>query len=280
MLSYKSVFRNSEMKYSNNCHFKYYLMQPYPIRAHIMAQIPLLIEIVKKQLKLQGKTYVDVAETLKLSEASVKRLFAEQNFTLQRLESIAGLLGFDLTELMQLVASEQRQLTRLTIEQEQEIASDLVLLLVTVSVINGYSFNDLLHEYTLSEAECIKNLAKLDRLKIIELLPNNRIKLLIAPNFKWLPRGPIQQFFQHKIQQDFFKSSFDKETDALSVLNGLLSLTSVRELQQRLQRLTNEFNQLIQDDRKLPVSEKIGITLVLAQRRWAFSIFNQFNRKA
>ena len=244
-----------------------------------MAQIPLLIEIVKKQLKLQGKTYVDVAAALNLSEASVKRLFAEQNFTLQRLETIAQLLGFDLTELMQLVASEQRQLSRLTIEQEQEIASDLALLLVTVSVMNGYCFKDLLDEYTLSEAECIQKLAKLDRLKIIELLPNNRIKLLIAPNFKWLPRGPIQQFFQQKIQQDFFKSNFDKETDSLYVLNGLLSPASVRELQQRLQRLTNEFNQLIQDDRKLPVSEKIGITLVLAQRRWAFSIFDQFNRK-
>lgn len=241
-----------------------------------MAQIPTLVQIVKKQLKLQGKTYLDVATALGLSEASVKRLFAEHNFTLQRLETIGNMLGFDLTDLMQLVANEQKKLSQLTIEQEQEIASDLALLLVTVSVMNGYSYSDLLEEYNLGCAECTRKLAKLDRLRIIELLPNNRIKLLIAPNFKWVPRGPIQQFFQRKIQQDFFQSNFDKEGESLSVLNGLLGDNSIRELQQRLQRLTNEFNQLIRDDRELPFKEKSGVTLVLAQREWAFSIFDQF----
>ncbi len=244
-----------------------------------MAQIPLLIDIIKKQLKAQGKTYLDVATALNLSEASVKRLFSEQNFTLQRLESIGELLGFDLTELLQLVANQQRQLSRLSVEQEQEIASDLALLLVTVSIMNGYRFQDLLSEYTLSKTEVIRKLAKLDRLKIIELLPDNRIRLLIAPNFKWLPRGPIQKFFQQKIQQDFFKSSFDKESDSLSVLNGLLSPASIHELEQRLKRLTSEFNQLIHNDRKLAFNEKTGITLVLAQRQWAYSIFDEFNKK-
>jgi len=43
---------------------------------------------LKKQLKAHGKTYADVAELLQLSEASVKRLFAEQSFTLKRLERI------------------------------------------------------------------------------------------------------------------------------------------------------------------------------------------------
>jgi hypothetical protein len=242
-----------------------------------MAQIAVLVQILKKQLKLQGKTYLDVANALDLSEASVKRLFAEHNFTLQRLEVIGNMLGFDLTDLLQLVANEQKKLSQLTVEQEQEIASDLALLLVTVSVMNGFSYQDLLDEYNLGEAECTRKLAKLDRLRIIELLPNNRIKLLIAPNFKWVPRGPIQQFFQRKIQQDFFKSNFDKDGETLAILNGLLSENSIRELQQRLQRLTNEFNQLIQDDRELPFKDKSGVTLVLAQREWAFSIFDQFS---
>ena len=67
-----------------------------------MTQVPLILDIVKKQLRAQGKTYRDVASHLNLSEASVKRLFAEQNFSLQRLESTAELLGYELTELIQL----------------------------------------------------------------------------------------------------------------------------------------------------------------------------------
>jgi len=193
-----------------------------------MAQIPLIVDIVKKQLRAQGKTYADVANCLHLSEASVKRLFAEHNFTLQRIESIAVLLGYDLTELMALVSKTQQQLTELSIEQEKEIANDLALLLVTVCVMNRYSFDDILNDYAISETQCISKLAKLDRLNIIELHPNNRIKLLISPNFKWRKRGPIQQFFQKHIQQEFFKSNFDKETEKLSVLNGMLSLQSIK----------------------------------------------------
>ena len=33
-------------------------------------------------------------------------------------------------------------------------------------------------------------------MKIIELQPGNRVKMLVAPNFDWIPNGPIQQFFE------------------------------------------------------------------------------------
>lgn len=245
-----------------------------------MSQINTLITVIKKQLKAQGKTYADVAQVLELSEASVKRLFADKQFTLQRLETIVELLGFELSELMQLVVEQQQQLTQLAIEQEQEIANDLGLLLVTVAVMNHYSFQDILTQYNLSEAECIRKLAKLDRLKIIELLPNNRIKLLIAPNFSWLPKGPIQQFFQQKIQQDFFKSNFDQECEKLIVLNGVLSTRSVKEIQKKMRRLADDFNQLITQDKSSPIKDKIGISMVLAKRRWQYSIFEQFRNNA
>lgn len=243
-----------------------------------MTQIPTLINIVKKQLKAQGKTYIDVAEKLKLSEASVKRIFAENNLSLQRLESIAELLGYDLTEITQLVTRQQQQLTALSIEQEQEIANDITLLLVTVCVMNHLSFQEILDDYNISETECIQKLAKLDRLKIIELLPNNRIKLLISSNFQWNTKGPIQQFFQHKIQQDFFTSNFDKETEKLSVINGVLSIDSIKILQRRIQRLADDFNNLIKEDAEKPMQEKLGITMVMAKRQWEYSIFNRYNK--
>jgi hypothetical protein len=68
---------------------------------------------------------------------------------------------------------------------------------------------------------------------IIELLPNNRIKLLVAPNFRWLPNGPIQRFFHEKVEQEFFKSRFAGENEKLLVLNGLLSRASNSELQKK-----------------------------------------------
>lgn len=243
-----------------------------------MAQSSALVHTLKKQLKAQGKTYADVAQVLDLSEASVKRLFSEQNFTLQRLETISQLAGLELSDLVQRMAKDQQRLTQLTRDQEQEIASDLELLIVVISVINGFSYQDIINQYQISEHQCIQKLAKLDRLKIIELQPNNRIKLLIAPNFNWLPNGPIQQFFQQKVEQDFFQSRFDKQNEKLIVLNGVMTPDTNLALQKKMERMAEEFNNLIQDDAPLAMNRKYGNTMVLAIRQWQYSLFKSYRK--
>lgn len=244
-----------------------------------MAQTGALLKTLKKQLKAHGKTYADLANALKLSEASVKRLFAEESFTLQRLESACRFLGLQLEELVALMSAEQPQLQQLTLQQEKEIAEDLLLLMVTVSVINGLTMEDLQTFYVIEETECIRKLAHLDRLKIIELLPNNRIKLLVSPNFRWLPNGPIQQFFLEKVQHEFFTSRFDGEDEKLIVLNGMLSRASNAELQKTMQRLARDFNDLMHSDAALPISEKFGFTMVAAVRRAQYALFRDFMRQ-
>ena len=51
-----------------------------------MAQIGLLVTELKRYLKAHGITYAALAKQLDLSESSVKRQFARQSFSLQRLE--------------------------------------------------------------------------------------------------------------------------------------------------------------------------------------------------
>lgn len=243
-----------------------------------MPQVSALITTIKQELKASGKTYADVAHTLELSEASVKRLFSEHNFTLQRVESICGLIGIQFTELVQKMAQQQQSPTQLSLEQEKEVAADIVLLLVAVSIINGFSFEDLLTHYDVDESVCIQKLAHLDRLKLIELLPGNRIKLLVPPNFNWHPNGPIQKFFQEKVEQDFFRSRFDKQTEKLLVLNGVLSPSANAELQRKMQSLANEFNALMKADAQLPMNDRKGTTMVLAVRQWQYSLFKNLRK--
>ena len=108
---------------------------------------------------------------------------------------------------------------------------------------------------------------------------SNRIKLLVSPNFKWLSRGPIQQFFQQKIQQDFFNSNFDKETEKLNVMNGMLRIDSIKIIQKKMQRLVEDFNNLIKEDKKIALQDKVGVTMVLAKRHWGYSIFESYRKE-
>ncbi len=127
-----------------------------------MAQTSLIISTLKKTLKSHGKTYADVAKHLGLSEASVKRMFAQQSFSLSRLDAICQMMEMKITELIQQVNdSTARQIDELSDDQEKQLASDLELLLVIISVIYHWTLQDILKTYTFSEAQCIQHLAKL-----------------------------------------------------------------------------------------------------------------------
>jgi DNA-binding Xre family transcriptional regulator len=238
-----------------------------------MTQIAKLLTVLKKQLKSHGITYAAVATHLQLTEASVKRLFSQQQMSLQRLEKVCQLMGMQLTDLLQLINEQNTKITKLTLQQEEEITRDLVLLLVTVSVLNRWTMQDILAWYQISEYECLQKLIKLDRLKIIELLPQNRIKLRIAANFSWREGGPIQRFFQENIAREFFKTGFEQPDECLLVLNGMLSHSSNVEFQRKLTRLAQEFSELNQHDATLPLEQRFGVTVVMAIRDWRFGLF-------
>ena len=243
-----------------------------------MTQVVRLVETLKKQLKAHGKTYADVATHLGLSEASVKRTFAEHTLTLERLERICGLIEIDLAGLVQAMQAEAPQTSGLSEAQEQEIADDPLLLLVAVCAINAYGLADMLEQYRLTEAECVQKLIRLERLRLIELMPGNRIKLRIAPNFHWQPGGPIQRFFQAHVAGDFFRSRFDGKQERLVVLNGLLSPAGNAQWQRKMQRLVSEFNELCREEASLPLADRFGTTAVLAVRQWQYSLFREFGK--
>lgn len=245
-----------------------------------MSQIDLMLSCVKKALKQHGISYVQVAVHLQLTEASVKRLFSQKQFTMQRLEQVCQLMQLELADLLQLMSEQQQQLQQLSYEQEEEITRDLTLLLVAVSVLNRWSMQDILDWYQLSEHECIRKLVQLDRLKLIELLPNNKIRLRVSANFSWREGGPIQRFFQQKIAQEFFQARFNSKAECLLVLNGMLSAAGNDEFQRKLRRLASEFNELNRQEASLPLAQRNGVSIVLAMRDWRFGLFKPLLKKS
>ncbi len=244
-----------------------------------MAQTTPLIETLKKMLKAHGKTYTDVAETLGLSEASVKRLFSEKSFSLKRLDQVCQMMKMEITDLVQLMNENNQQLEELSEEQEKEIAGDKLLLFVTLCVLNRWKYEEIISRYDISEPACIRILTRLDKLKIIELLPGNRVKLLVAPNFRWRASGPILGFFQKYVESEFFNSQFDAEDERLICINGMLSHSSNAVFQRKLERLVQEFNELSNDDAGLHIDDRHGNTVVLAIRRWEYGLFSALRRK-
>ncbi|WP_428244029.1 helix-turn-helix domain-containing protein [Gynuella sp.] len=245
-----------------------------------MAQTIALIDTIKRNLKQRKITYADLAVRLNLSEANIKRMFSKRDFTLQRLDGICQVLQMDFTDLIQEMQYGSSELEELSIEMETELVSDPYLILLTLLVISQWEFQDILDTYKWTLPELTKLMAKLDRMRILDLLPGNKYRLLLSRHFKWQKRGPVHKFFAEKVQQEFFSTQFDtKKGELLLVVNGMLSRSSNKQIQRSIQRLAKEFDELSKEDAKLPQSEIFGTSVVLAIRPWELKEFTDFRVK-
>lgn len=243
-----------------------------------MSEADQLIVTLKQQLKNQRMTYRDVARALKLSEPSVKRLFASGRFTVERLVQISNLLGYTLAELSKEAQAGQMRVSTLTEKQELEVVSDPKLLIVAVCAINHWKLDEIVTHYKLSGAEGIKYLLKLDKLRIIDLLPGNRIRLNVARDFDWLPSGPIRKYFQGKGLSDFMKSDFANENETMTFVHGMFTDQALTQVQDDLLRLRKNFAMLHEESLTAPLNKRNGFGLLMAMRGWEPQEFTVLKR--
>ncbi|TMP76731.1 XRE family transcriptional regulator, partial [Pseudoalteromonas sp. S983] len=88
-------------------------------------------------------------------------------------------------------------------DQEQELIDNPKLLLVAVCVRDAWQFDDIIEQYDIDQFELIRLFARLDKIKLIQLLPNNHYKLLIAQDFRWIKNGPLERFMEQEVLHRF-----------------------------------------------------------------------------
>lgn len=244
-----------------------------------MNEIDQLVATLKRRLKIEGMTYRDVARSIGMSEPSVKRLFASGRFTLNRIVEISNLIGFTLAELTHEAAVSESRLHTLTEAQEKDLIADQKLLLVAVCMLNQWRIEDVTKTYQISEAECIQRLTKLDRLRLITLLPGNRIRLNVARDFDWRTRGPIHTYFQSQGMPDFLTSTFSGNDETMAFSHGMLTEAAIYRMQMELRKLRQRFAELHEESLAAPLEKRHGTGLLLAMREWEIGAFAKLRRK-
>lgn len=243
-----------------------------------MTEAAQLISTIKRQLKSQGMTYRNVASSLKISEPSVKRMFASGRLTVDRLVQISNLLGYTLAELSKEAQAGQLRLSTLTEKQERDVVSDPKLLMIAVCALNHWTMAEIVESYRVTNSECIKYLLRLDKLRIIDLLPGNRIRINVSRDFEWLPYGPIKHYFQDHGQGDFLTSQFDLEDEALAFVHGMFTDQALAQMLAELRQLRKKFAELHEESLSAPLSKRSGVGLLLATRRWEPIEFKKLRR--
>lgn len=237
-----------------------------------------LVTALKRELKSAHMTYADLARAMGMAESSVKRMLAKGDMSLSRIDAICRALKLDFAELARRVADAQPLVTELTPAQERAVVADKKLLLVAICVLSQWTVEQITGTYRLSEADCVKSLAQLDRIGIIELRPLNRYRLKLAKTFRWRPHGAVMNFFREHALLDYFAGGFDGPGEGLMLVHGSVSRTLAPLFLERLQRVAQDFAQQHQTDQKLAEKDREGYTLVLAMRSWEFEAFTHLRR--
>src|SRR5579863_970451 len=243
-----------------------------------MAERALLVAELKRALREQGLTYARVARALDLSLATVKRRFARGDFSLERFERICELAGVGLRELLERAEEHSAPTRQLTLTQEREIVADARLFLVTWLVLNRMPFEEIARGYRFTERELLRYFIRLDRLRVIELQPGNRARLLVSRRFSWRAGGPVQRYLHQRLLREFLASAFTGAQEEFVFQGATVSREVLAQLKRVQQTAARESMELIEQDRSPPAT-RIGTAFVLALRPWAYSGFAEFERR-
>ena len=237
-----------------------------------------LVLTLKKELKSAQMTYADLARALGMAESSVKRMLAKGDMPLSRIDAICRALRLDFAELARRVADAQPLLSELTHDQEKAVVADKKLLLCAICVLSQWTLEQITAAYRLSDADCIKYLAQLERIGILELRPLNRYRLKLAKTFRWRPHGPVMNYFRENALLDYFSGGFDGAGEGVLLVHGSVSRALAPSFLERMQRVAQDFAQQHQADQKLADKDREGYTLLLAMRSWEFEAFAAMRR--
>ena len=235
---------------------------------------------LKTELKAAGVTYATVAERLGMAESSVKRMFSKEgDMPVSRIDDICRIINMDFADLARRVADTQPLMLELTLAQEKAVVADRSLLIVAICVISQMPADEILATYEISEPKLIRALTRLDKIGIIDLRPSNRYRLKVAKGFRWLPHGPVMDFFRKDVLHDYFAGGFDGESEMLMVVHGEIGRGLANSFRERLTRIGQDFSNQHLADQKLPPDQRRPYTIVIGMRSWLMAALADMHRR-
>jgi transcriptional regulator with XRE-family HTH domain len=231
-----------------------------------------IVETLKKILKARGMTYAQLARALHVSTPTVKRLFSERSFTLERLERILKVLETDLYELARMSRGANGAGGELALEQEAALAKDARLFSIFWLITNEWRFEEIAAEFRISAAQLTGYYARLERLGLIDWRPGNLARLKVPKHYVWRRGGPLRRAYGLRVISEFMRARFDSPVDAFHFEALELTNESAVVVKRRLERVAAEINELVETDAAAPAKRRIALGVLLAARPWSISI--------
>ncbi|WP_311269548.1 helix-turn-helix transcriptional regulator [Sphingobium sp. WCS2017Hpa-17] len=173
------------------------------------SEVPRILALLKDCYRDKRIRYRDIASQLDVSEPTVKRYLGGRGLTLDMLERLCAVAGLRLSDLHDMLASEQARTNgRLSLRQEYGLTHNLFAAFIFYLLRSGWKVPAIMSEFELTEARMFLLLRVLEKLELIDILPHNRVRLTVGGSPDWLPDGPVRRSFDGSMRAIFESADY------------------------------------------------------------------------
>lgn len=222
-----------------------------------------LSQQLRASLKELNLTHEQFARRLGVSLPTARRWLKGEGISLSDWGRVLETLGLDLEEFVRKAGMPSKRQFTYTEAQETALANTPGLLAYLDQLLAGRTPAQITKSHGLKATDTTQFLAKLEKLALIEWLPNDRVKVLLEGEPRWNPGGPLAKKFREQILRDFL-TTYSSRPENLRA--GIYRLSPSSRVQ--LETLTAE---LLRKLRSLELNDKDegarteAITVLLGQ---------------
>jgi DNA-binding Xre family transcriptional regulator len=224
-----------------------------------------IFQTLKRVLKGQQVTYGMLAKKLHLSEAAIKRIFAQESCSLDRLTEICEAVDISIFDLVSAARNTQVEEYSLGGEAESFFEKNLNYFRFYRKLSHHKTLNTFRCEDRLDEASIRKYLKKLQQLGLIEVLEKDKIIFKHKGYLKVDEDSGLYRRFFKEFTPEFFSkilSSGSKDHHFLHFSTGLMPI-NLNQLIQDLHQLRKKYREQGYIDQHLSKTDAESVSVVI-----------------
>ncbi len=210
-----------------------------------LTEFRVVMNVLKKALRMRGLSYRDLAEHMGLSESGVKKIFTANDCSFHRLTQIAQALDLRISDVFAELDHSEFKSTHFTEAQQVFFLKHRdAFVFYFKLVILRMDLSEIQKELKLTNATKFKYLRKLDELNMIRLLPGDKVKLPPISMIRDFGSGPLLT----QLYQEWGMAMVQQFADPRFQASGKFIIRCLRmkdetyqDFLSRLQELENEF---------------------------------------
>jgi DNA-binding Xre family transcriptional regulator len=232
-----------------------------------MKSSQILVETLKQALKMRRINYKSLALSWGLSEASVKRIMSQGDLTLERIEQACDLMQMSFGELIRLTPFQSETTDQeLSLEHESEFVKEPKLFHFWFLLKDGKTVKWIEKKFDVTPAEVQKFLSALDRIQLIELLPENKVRILAKNRVRFRKDGMMGRKIVNDAKESFLNTDFKNPEEHLRFGMYRLNLQSASRYKAKMDKLIHEMK--TESEIEGEQSESVDFGILLALRPW------------